>query len=98
MAEYGSSGVWVAEAVGPFRHGMIGHKRLGLPDQLAERFRAWIDRYWKRLEAGFDAVAFNVEGRALAVELKAFVGAETEVIYEAEAPDGGLLEPEIIEA
>lgn len=96
MAEYGSSGIWVAEAVGPFRHGMIGHKRLGLPNQLAERFRAWIDRFWKRSEACFDSVAFIVEGRALAVELKAFVGPETEVIYEAEAPEGGLLAPEII--
>lgn len=97
MAEYGSSGIWVAKPVGPFRHGIIDHKRLGLSDELEERSRAWIDRYWARLHDNFDAKAFNTEGRALAVELKSFVGQETEVVYEGEAEDGGLLPPEIID-
>ncbi len=97
MAEYGSSGIWVAESVGPFRHGMIDHQKLGLPDELAERFGAWIERYWARLRDEFDAKAFNAEGRALAVALKAFVGSETEVVYEGEAEDGGLLSPEIVQ-
>ena len=96
MAEYGTSGIWVAESVGTFRHGMIDHKKLGLPDALAERFGAWIERYWARLRDNFDPKAFNTEGRALAVALKGFVGPETEVVYEGEAEDGGLLSPEII--
>jgi hypothetical protein len=96
MAEYGSSGIWVAEAVGPFRHGMIAHKKLGLSDELAERFAAWIERYWARLRDDFDVKAFNAEGRALAVALKKFVGPETEVVYESETENGGLLAPQII--
>lgn len=97
MAEYGSSGIWVAEAVGPFRHGMIAAKRLGLPAELSARFAAWIERYWARLKDGFDVDAFNAEGRALAAELKVFVGADTEVVFEAEGADGGLVPPVIIE-
>jgi len=97
MAEYCSSGIWVTEPVGPFRHGMIDHKRLGLPKEMAERFAAWIEGYSGRLREGFDARAFNVEGRVLAVALKAFVGPETEVVYEGETEDGGLLAPEIIQ-
>ena len=96
MAEYGSSGIWVAEAVGPFRHGMIATRRLGLPDELTERFAAWIERYWARRRDDFDVEAFNSEGRSLAVALKAFVGPDTEVVFEGEANDGGLLAPEII--
>lgn len=97
MAEYGSSGIWVAESVGPFRHGMIGHKRLGLPDDLTARFTAWIMRYWARRDDGFDVGAFNAEGRTLALALKFFVGARTEVLFEAEAEDGELSAPEVIE-
>ena len=97
MAEYGTSGIWAAESVGPFRHGMIGHKELGLPVELAAQFAAWVERYWARLRDDFDAKAFNTDGRALAVALKEFVGSETEVVYEGEAEDGGLLPPEIIQ-
>lgn len=97
MAEYGSSGVWVAEACGPFRHGMIEHKRLSLPDGLAQRFAAWIERYWAVLDhRPFDVESFNAEGRSLAVALKAFVGAETEVVFEPETAEGGLGVPETI--
>jgi hypothetical protein len=97
MAEYGSSGIWVDETIGPFRHGMISYKKLGLPKELSSRFTAWIERYWARSKDGFDAVAFNKEGRSLAVALKSFVGPDTEVVFEGEAPEGGLLAPEIIE-
>ena len=97
MAEYGSSGVWLAEPVGPFRHGMIGHARLGLPDDLAARFDAWIARYWQRREAGFDTAAFNVEGLELARALKRHVGPNTEVVFAPEAEDGGLLPEQVVE-
>jgi hypothetical protein len=76
---------------------MIDHNRLGLPDELSQRFVAWIEQYWARLRDEFDARAFNAEGRALAAALKAFVGSETEVVYEGEAEDGGLLAPEIVQ-
>jgi hypothetical protein len=98
MAEYASSGIWVAEPMGLFRHGMIEHKGLGLPDQLAASFAAWIERYWGRLQNGFDIMAFNTEGRALAVALKAFVGADTEVVFQAEVEDGGLRAEETVQA
>ena len=98
MAEYGSSGIWVAEPCGLFRHGMIGLKRLRLPAELAGRFVAWIEKYWARLDhRPFDVVAFNAEGRSLALELKAFVGLETEVVFEPEAESGGLGAPEVID-
>jgi hypothetical protein len=99
MAEYGSSGIWVAEAFGPFRHGMIDYKRLGLPDELAAKFAAWVDRYWARADRRpFDEAAFNAQGRSLAIALKEFVGPDTQVIFEPELEDGGLGAPEIIES
>jgi hypothetical protein len=98
MAEYGSSGIWVAESVGPFRHGMISHQRLGLPHELKVRFVAWIEQYWARADQRpLDVAAFNAEGRSLAISLKAFVGGATEVVFEPEAEDGGLGGPEVIE-
>jgi hypothetical protein len=76
---------------------MISHKQLGLPSELADQFRAWIDRYWTRTQSTiFDIDAFNTRGRDLAKELKCYVGAETEVVFEPEAEDGGLKAPEII--
>ena len=83
MAEYGSSGIWVVKPFGPFRHGMIEHKGLGLPDDVAHSFCVWIEKYWRVLDAPaqFDAETFNLEGRKLARALKAFVGNDTEVVY-----------------
>jgi len=57
MAEYGSSGVWSAEPGGPFRHGMVGHARPPLPEDLAARFDAGIARYWLRCQSGPPSVA-----------------------------------------
>jgi hypothetical protein len=95
MAEYGSSGIWVVKPFGLFRHGMIGHKKLGLPDDLAQEFRLWIEKYWRILDAPaqFDAESFNVEGRRLAQALKAFVGSQTKVVY-APVSQGNQLEAE----
>jgi hypothetical protein len=45
MSEYGSSGIWAAEPVGPFRPGMVGYPRLGLSAELAARFAARIEWY-----------------------------------------------------
>lgn len=92
MAEYGSSGIWVVKPFGPFRHGMIGHKKLALPDDLARRFREWIDLYWKILDslANFDSASFNQEGRRLAHALKQHMGFETEVLSAPIGPDNRL--------
>ena len=98
MAEYGSSGIWVAEPFGPFRHGMVEHRKLGLPADLAARFAAWIEEYWARAEGRpLNVAAFNDEGRSLAIALKRFVGPNTRVVFEPELEDGGLGLPEIIE-
>ncbi len=98
MAEYGSSGIWAAEPVGPFRHGMLSHGELGLTVQLAARFDTWIDRYWQRLDDEFDAILFNAEGLELALELKRHVGPATEVVFAPESEDGGLEPDRVVEA
>jgi hypothetical protein len=84
MADYGSSGIWVVEPVGPFRHGMIEHQDLRLPPDLARRFTAWINDYWQARDSQFDKSKFITVGRELARELKAFVGTGVRVFYAAE--------------
>lgn len=98
MAEYGSSGIWVAEQTGLFRHGMVEHATLALPPALAARFDAWIEAYTEGLQRPLDDVAFNAEGVSLARALKAHCGAATEVVYAGERPDGGLLPEQRVEA
>jgi hypothetical protein len=100
MADYGSSGIWVAEPCGPFRHGMISYSSLGLPTPLTTRFEAWIAHYWKRIDdpAAFDCQSFNATGRLLARDLKAFVGRDTRVLFVTEDPAGGLGPEEEVDA
>ena len=91
MAEYSSSGLWAIEPTGPFRHGMVSYEALDLPEELAQRFREWISRYWLRLDGKpFDVEAFNAMGRALAQELKQVVGPAVYVEFVPERPDGGI--------
>jgi hypothetical protein len=94
MAEYASSGIWVMEAVGPFRHGMIKHASLKLPESLSRRFDDWIKWYYDILGfdgAVFDVDAFNAEGLRLATDLKIFLGSDVyvELIPEAKAGELG---------
>ena len=97
MADYGSSGIWVAEAIGPFRHGMASHDGLSLPPELAADFARWIQSYWLRLEdAPFDTASFNAEGGRLASRLKQFVGPTVEVVFQPERDDGSLAPEEPI--
>ncbi len=98
MADYGSSGIWGATPVGPFRHGMVGYSRPRLPADLVARFEAWIEWYWQRLDGGFEAAPFNAEGLELARALKRHVGPDTEVVYAPEAEDGGLEPEQVIDA
>jgi len=97
MADYGSSGIWVIETIGPFRHGMVWYESLGIPADLSDRFKAWIAAYWQRLEEDkFKVREFNALGRRLAMELKGFFGPDTYVEFIPETPNGGLGEPEVI--
>lgn len=98
MPDYGSSGIWVNEPAGPFRHSMIAHDTLGLDKALSERFEAWIRQYWLVLDAPeqLDVQGFNEEGRELAKELKRQAGGSTEIRYVPLTDDGGLAEDEII--
>lgn len=96
MAEYASSGIWVIEKIGPFRHGMIGYSSLRLPQDLALRFEQWIELYWGMLENNFDVNEFNQIGRRLAQDLKAHIGSEY-VEFIPELATGGLGETEIID-
>ena len=92
MAEYGSSGIWVIQQVGVFRHGMIEHGDLRLPAELSQRFENWIATYEQRIEdpAPFNHETFNAEGRALAQALKQYVGSTTYVEFQSETAEGGL--------
>jgi hypothetical protein len=96
MAEYGSSGIWATEPVGPFRHGMLRYSRLGLPDDMVARFEVWIEKFWQRKNDAFDVVSFNAEGLELARSLKRHLGPETEVVFAPEAENGGLDPEQVI--
>lgn len=99
MPEYGSSGIWVVKSHGPFRHGMIEHRDLDLPEEMARGFREWITQYWKILDAPaeFNSELFNKEGRRLAQALKAYVGSATKVLFVPIGPDNCLQEEEQLE-
>lgn len=92
MAEYESSGIWIVRQQGVFRHGMIDHGDLRLPQKLAERFIRWIELYEKQLTAPseYDYESFNAEGRELARNLKRHVGSATHVEFIAETSEGGV--------
>lgn len=96
MAEYGSSGVWKSRKVkGLFRHGMVELADLGLSPALTARFVAWITTYEEDNLAGrLDVEKFNIEGRALAVELATHFGEAVE--FQGELEGGGLGPPELI--
>jgi hypothetical protein len=97
MADFGSSGVWVDEAIGPFRHGMTEHSDLSLPASLAAAFDAWIETYWDRKQWDASTVeSFNDQGRSLARQLKAFMGASSVVSYQPEAWPTGLGPEELV--
>jgi len=98
MAEYSSSGIWLVQPIGVFRHGMLDHNALGLPRELAERFTQWIAQYEQKLFAPgeFDVVTSNAEGRLLAQALKHHVGNRHSVEFLAETVEGGLCLPEEI--
>lgn len=96
MAEYGSSGVWRSrEAKGLFRHGMVELADLGLSPALSRRFVAWIATYESdNLTGRLDVEKFNIEGRALALELATAMGEPVE--FQGELDGGGLGPPELI--
>lgn len=99
MADYGSSGIWAMGPVGLFRHGMMEHEDLDLPAKLARQFDEWIMTYSARLgtpDQALDTVSFNSTGRALATELKRFLGSAYDVEYIPENEDGSLGEAENI--
>ncbi len=98
MADYMSSGIWAAEPTGLFRHGMVEHARLGLPAELAARFRAWIRWYDQQPEVRLEVGRFNAEGLELARALKRHFGPATEVVFAPEADDGGPLPEQVVEA
>lgn len=89
MAEYTSSGIWVIEQTGPFRHGGVSHETLSLPQELKDRFNDWIQLYDKNLEGKLDLGEFDRIGLGLAQDLKKFMGSDVYVEYEPEKSDFG---------
>jgi hypothetical protein len=97
MAEYGTSGIWADDPIGPFRHGMVRHSDLALPTELASAFDAWIDRYWSRKRWTLaDNESFNQTGRTLAKQLKEFMGEATSVSFQPELWPRGLGPEELL--
>ncbi|NZA26839.1 hypothetical protein H0E84_10625 [Luteimonas sp. SJ-92] len=97
MADYGTSGIWADEVIGPFRHGMVPHSGLSLPPALAAAFDAWINRYWERKQWDLsDTESFNQEGRVLALKLKKFAGSDTIVSFQPEQWPSGLGPEELL--
>lgn len=89
MAGFGRSGILLIDgAVGHFRQGFIPHPQLGLPQDLSNRFHAWTDKYWDIKEPSFDLRDFYLEGKALAVDLKRFLGEDIDVEYQPARADG----------
>jgi hypothetical protein len=88
MAEYTSSGIWVTEPHGVFRHGMVSHQALGLPLDLSTQFNDWIESYWGTLDDTLNVEQFNHRGKLLARALKRHVGKTTKVLFVYEACDG----------
>lgn len=70
MADYASSGIWVMEQTGPFRHGMIEYSELGISQELSNDFGNWIIGYDRALEGKLDVDKFDKTGMSLAIRLK----------------------------
>lgn len=97
MADYSSSGIWVMEPVLGFRHGMIDCRSLGLPEELSNRFKDWIEMYDNNLnEKDLKLEEFDRIGLQLAKDLKKFLGPETYVEYEPEKSSSGEAMMEVI--
>ena len=90
MAEYASSGLWVVESSGPFRHGMISAHHLGLTPSLEIALNQWIALYHACQSPDFNTCAFNQEGRRLALEVKRQLGERARVFFVAENADGSI--------
>jgi hypothetical protein len=110
MAEWSSSGIWMIGDYGGFRHAMVNPEQLGVPVELAERFRAWIAAWeagaslslpWsERINVAEvpDYNQINEEGRVLARALKQHFGSDARVCFAPETPTGDLApEEEIFE-
>ncbi len=98
MADYSSSGIWVIVPTLGFRHGMIDYESLSLPEDLADRFRAWIKMYDNNLiDKHLNLEEFDKIGLQLAKDLKEFLGTDTYVEYEPEKSDFGAAMMKVLE-
>lgn len=85
--DWSSSGIWVYDdpsfrPQGGGSHYNIQYESLGLPSDLADRFKRWHAAFDESdYEDPIDADWWWAEGRSLAQELKEFVGPEVRVIY-----------------
>jgi hypothetical protein len=94
MAEYCSSAIWAIHKLpeeGPFRHSMLEHEAVGLPDELAKRFARWLAHYEEQFDSpeSFDHERSNAEGRELAAALKRHVGPGIRVVFAPSARGNG---------
>ena len=98
MAEYGSSGIWIVQNNGMFRHSMVEHSALNMPPKLSKKISHWIEGYEQKLllDFAFDTDGFNAEGRQIARELFDFMNGKSEVEFVPEDASGGLGMPELV--
>ncbi len=77
-ADFMASGLWIPNPMPNFPHATLAihYDSIGVPEALADRFRAWIDWYWGVYDHPeiFDIQEFNKEGADLAAELQLFLG------------------------
>lgn len=98
MADYSSSGIWVMESMLGFRHGMVDYGSLGLPEDLANRFKRWINIHDNNLsDKGLNLEDFDKMGLQLAKDLKKFLGTDAYVEYEPEKSDFGAAMMKVLE-
>jgi hypothetical protein len=86
--DYSSSGIWSRKAAGLLRGAMVHHEDLGLPEELASRFREWLRRHdLHGRKSGFDVVTFDAIGMKLTRDLQELVGPLTHVNFAPAAPE-----------
>jgi hypothetical protein len=89
LADVECSGIWEIEppAIPEARHIPLDYDELNLPQELVDKFDAWIESYEQYIydRNHFNLEKFNKTGKQIAKELKTFLGKDYYVEYEAEA-------------
>src|SRR5436305_12986754 len=86
MAEHMSSGLWEMSDDGRENRGMLYPDRMGLSAQMKQRLDQWITDLYAVDGERWGEDGYEVEGHAIAVELRTQLGAEFDVLYVGTEP------------